>query len=115
MLNAVPVGQDCKMNEKDFPEFNRRDFLKSGSFATMMTMLGGVPLIGEAADTPAHDGAASASLKVAVIGLGSWGREIVSTLVRINAAVATEHLKYTKVDVAALCDIYHGAFRRAAK
>jgi len=39
------------MNDKDTGAFNRRDFLKSGSFATVMAMLGGMrapfgPLIG---------------------------------------------------------------------
>src|SRR5580700_4278337 len=98
------------MNEKEFQSVNRRDFLKSGSVATMMTMMGGVPLLGEAADAPAGGGGtSSASMKVGVIGLGAWGREIVNTLVGINAAAVSEPLKFTRVEVAGICDNYHAA------
>ena len=34
-------------NETNALDFNRRDFLRSGSVATLMTMLGGVELLGE--------------------------------------------------------------------
>jgi predicted dehydrogenase len=104
------------MNEKDLPGFNRRDFLRSGSFATVMTMLGGVPLVAEAADAPAPS-ATDIPMKVGVIGLGARGREIVNTLARINAAACTNEgrLKFPKVEIAAMCDTYHAAFRRAAK
>src|SRR5437588_12908838 len=65
--------------ESDVLGYNRRDFLESGSFATLMTMMGGVELI---ADTPAEVPKADngPKVKVAVIGLGAWGREIVKAL-----------------------------------
>ena len=37
------------MNEKEILEFNRRDFLKSGSVATLMSVLGGVELLAASA------------------------------------------------------------------
>ena len=87
---------------------NRRDFLKGGSFATLMTMLGGVELF---AQTNAAPGGQStppvAKMKVAVIGLGAWGREIVNTLVNPVAPVEP-------ADLAAICDTYGPALRRTA-
>ena len=56
--------------------FNRRDFLKSGSVATLMTVFGGgVELM---AQTNAAPGTTSKTggpkVKIAVIGLGSWAQ-----------------------------------------
>jgi predicted dehydrogenase len=82
-------------------DYNRRDFLKGGSVATLMTMLGGVELLAQT-NTPAP-AAAGPKIKVAVIGLGSWGREILNTLGRIPQA-----------DIAAICDNYAASVRRAA-
>src|SRR5262249_15697026 len=39
---------DMDENENDPLGLNRRDFLRGGSFATLMTMLGGVPLLAPA-------------------------------------------------------------------
>src|SRR4051812_12751079 len=80
----------------------RREFVKTSSFATAMTMLGGIPLF--AADekvAPAAD-AAPSKVKVAVIGCNVWGREILNTLAR-----------FEKADVVAVCDHYESALRRA--
>jgi len=82
---------------------NRRDFLKSGSFATLMTMMGGVELFAQP-EAPAESSASVANFKIAVIGLGVWGREIVDTLAQLPQA-----------DIAAICDVYAPALRRAAK
>jgi predicted dehydrogenase len=93
-------------NESDAFGFNRRDFLKSGSFATLMTMMGAVELV---ADEPAKTAAASASgakVKIAVIGQGVWGREIVHTLLG-------DDLK-DLVELVAICDTYAPILRRAA-
>src|SRR5258706_10788504 len=82
---------------------NRRDFLKSGSFATLMTMMGGVELFADApAETPkpADNGP---KVKVAVIGLGAWGREIVKALGTLP-----------KAELVAICDTYAPIMRRAA-
>jgi predicted dehydrogenase len=88
-------------NENDPLGYNRRDFLKGGSVATLMTMLGGVELLAQtpAADTKADD----TKVKVAVIGLGAWGREILNTLGRLPMA-----------EIAAICDTYPASLRRAA-
>jgi len=89
-------------NENDPLGYNRRDFLKGGSVATLMTMLGGVELLGQSApagETKSDD----SKIKVAVIGLGAWGREILNTLGRLPMA-----------DIAAICDTYPASLRRAA-
>jgi len=92
-------------NESDPLGFNRRDFLRGGSFATLMTMLGGVPLLAPAEEpAPAQTKPDQPRVKVAVIGLGAWGREIISSLARLPIA-----------DIAAICDTYAPALTRAAK
>jgi predicted dehydrogenase len=84
-------------------DYNRRDFLKGGSLATLMTMLGGVRLLAETAPAPNPSTPAPPKIKVAVIGLGAWGREILGTLGRLPQA-----------DVAAICDVYPAFLRRSA-
>ena len=93
----------------DNSEFNRRDFLKGGSFAALMTMLGGVELM---AQTPPETKSSTAdevgpTTKVAIIGLGAWGREILDQLGRLE-------LKKPHAEVVALCDNYPASLRRAA-
>jgi predicted dehydrogenase len=91
-------------NQNALPEFNRRDFLKGGSAATLMTVLGGVELFGPAnVAVSGEEKSAGPKVKVAVIGLGSWGREILNTLVRIEQA-----------EVACICDNYPASLRRSA-
>ena len=52
-----------------------------------MTMLGGVELFAQTNAEPAGAPKASAvKIKVAVIGLGAWGREIINTLARMPQA-----------------------------
>jgi predicted dehydrogenase len=93
------------MNQSDSFEYNRRDFLKGGSMATLMTMLGGVQLFGAEASTPAESKPAGPKLKIGVIGLGTWGREILNTLaVEPNDKLA---------DVAVICDNYAASLKRA--
>jgi predicted dehydrogenase len=84
--------------------YNRRDFLKSGSFATLMTMMGGVELLAQSSPAPAEGKTAGAKFKVAVIGLGDWGRRILTELMRSESA-----------DVAAICDTYGAFLRRSSK
>jgi predicted dehydrogenase len=88
-------------NQSNTQEFNRRDFLKSGSMAAVMAMLGGVEL--QAAESTPAPAAGGPKIKVAVIGLGAWGREILNNLARIPQA-----------EVAAICDTYPASIRRAA-
>src|SRR6266545_2542440 len=92
------------MNKTETAELNRREFLKGGSFATLMTMLGGVELI-----TPAPVRAVDLEtlvpfqVKCAVVGLGAWGREILGTLSRLKTA-----------QLVAVCDTYPVSLKRAA-
>jgi predicted dehydrogenase len=88
--------------------FNRRDFLKGGSFATLMTMMGGVPLIAQPAPEPKPGlKPEGAKVKVAVIGLGPWGRDILDQLARIP-------LGKPHPEVVAICDNYPAMLRRSA-
>jgi predicted dehydrogenase len=100
-------------NELDALGFNRRDFLKGGSVATLMTMLGGVELFGQPA-TAAPESKAMATTKVAVIGLGSWGREILRTLPTLTFTPPNSDEKLPLVEVAAICDNYPAALKRAS-
>jgi len=83
--------------------FNRRDFIRGGSLATVMTMLGGVEMLTQPlhAEEPKPAGA---KVKVAVIGLGSWGREILKTLG-----------SHPQAEVVAICDTYAPSVRKCAK
>lgn len=83
-------------------EFNRRDFIKGGSVATVMAMLGGVELLAQNAETPTP-AANGNKVRVAIIGCGAWGREILKMLGRQEQA-----------EVVALCDTYPSAMRRCA-
>jgi predicted dehydrogenase len=90
------------LNESE--DFNRRDFLKGGSFAAVMAMLGGVPLLAQTNETPVVGArVAPPKVKVALIGLGPWGREILNTLGRLPQA-----------DIAAICDTYPASLKRSA-
>jgi len=92
------------MNEQYSLDFNRRDFLRSGSLATLMTMLGGVELIAQTTNAPGGaDKPKGPRVKVAVIGVGPWGREILNTLARLPQA-----------DVVAVCDTYAPMAKRGA-
>ena len=85
-------------------DFNRRDFLKGSSFAALMTMMGGVQLMAQSApETKSPEKEAGPKVKVAVIGLGSWGREILDQLGRLE-----------KAQVVAICDNYPAMMRRSA-
>jgi predicted dehydrogenase len=95
---------DMNENQNDALGHNRRDFLKGGSVATLMTMLGGVELFAQTNEAPS--GAAKAPVvktKVGVIGLGAWGREILNTLARLSQA-----------EVTAICDTYAASLKRIA-
>jgi predicted dehydrogenase len=83
-------------------DFSRRDFIRGGSVAALLTALGAKEL--KAADAPAdaakkEDGP---KIKTAIIGLGPWGREILTALQRVPEA-----------EVAALCDTYPAMLRRS--
>lgn len=82
-------------------QVNRRSFLKGGSFATLMTLLGGVELKAQTASKPADEIDPAEKLPCAVIGLGAWGREIIGNLNRLP-----------KARIAAVCDNYPAYLRR---
>src|SRR5438270_3720533 len=95
------------MNEKQTHTeeigFNRRDFLRGGSVAAIMAMLGGVELVADAADSsPSDIKFTGVPVKTAIIGLGSWGRELLTALLTVPEA-----------EVAALCDNYPAFLKRA--
>jgi predicted dehydrogenase len=92
------------MKDMETPQdLTRRDFIKSGSLATLMTLLGGMELKLRAADTESAL-PMGPKTRCAVIGLGGWGREIVSTLSRLPGA-----------EIAAICDTYPAFLRRTAR
>jgi len=93
------------MSEKP-SDFSRRDFLRGGSLATVMSMLGGVELFAQTNQQAAVAAAkqpVGPKVKIGVIGLGPWGREIVNTLARLPQA-----------EVAAVCDNYPAMVKRTA-
>ncbi len=95
-------------NESDVLGYNRRDFIKGGSVATLMAMMGGVELFAQT--TPAPAGATKAptiKIKVGVIGLGAWGREIINTLARMPRAEIP-----IDAEIAAICDTYKPFLKR---
>lgn len=91
-------------NQSGASDSSRRDFLKSGSVATLMTLMGTGELFAQT-NTPAPEQHKTTipKVKVGLIGLGTWGREILNTLGRLPGA-----------DVAAICDTYASAVRRGA-
>jgi predicted dehydrogenase len=74
------------MKQETQSDLNRRDFLRGSSLATMMMMMGGVPLNAAEEESVVNpDGSTTYTgeakpLPVGVIGCGTWGREIISTL-----------------------------------
>jgi len=66
-----------------------------------MAMMGGIELGAQTTNAPAETKPAGPKVKVAVIGLGAWGRDIVNTLMRLPQA-----------EVVALCDNYPAFLKR---
>jgi len=93
-----------KRSRKSTPEVNRRDFLKGSSLATLMSMLGGVELRAQNSGSEEPKKPEGPKVKVGVIGLGLWGRDILGTLGRLPQA-----------EVAAICDTYAASIRRSEK
>jgi len=86
-------------------DVNRRHFI-GNSFATLMTLMGGVALVRSqsasgqsAAKSERYSGP---PLKIGVIGCGFWGRDVITTLSRLPNA-----------PVVAVCDTYGAYLRRA--
>lgn len=100
-----------KMNQvPDHTEFNRRDFLKGGSLAAFMAMMGGVPLMAQPAPQPAAAAQEKSKLKVGVIGLNLRGREVLDELLRLQSASNV----LVQPEIVAICDNYPATLKRAA-
>jgi predicted dehydrogenase len=84
-------------------DVTRRDFIRGSSLATLMTLLGGVELKAAAPRNAEGKELIGPKVPLAVIGLGPWGREIVTTLQRIPEA-----------EIVAICDTYGPMLRRSA-
>jgi predicted dehydrogenase len=97
--------------QTDASGYNRRDFLKGSSFATLMTMLGGVQLFAQATpEAPAEAKAPPKKIKVAIIGLGTWGREILDQMGRLGGDTTI----LAQPEIVAICDNYPAMMRRSS-
>jgi len=86
------------------PDVTRRDFLRGGSVASLLSMLGAVELRAQDAKKDTIDSKKpNFSINVALIGLGNWGRELLAALNR-----------RTEAKVVAICDNYPAMLRRSA-
>ncbi len=94
------------MSDNFSMDFNRRDFLRGGSFATFAALLGGVELVAQDAnkdkDATTYATGTAFTIKCAVIGLGSWGRDVLATLSRLKEA-----------EIVAICDTYPASLKRS--
>jgi predicted dehydrogenase len=104
------------MNENDpLPDSNRRNFLKTTSLATLMTMMGGVELRASDSTNTAAGGSALTkeppppNVNFGVIGLGDWGREILHELSIMQ--VSGTHF----APVVAICDNYPHSLHKASE
>jgi len=89
-------------NAETSSDLNRREFLKGGSFATLMTLLGGVEILSRSPARAADlDTLVPFQINCAVIGVGTWGREVLATLARLKTAQVT-----------AVCDTYPASVKR---
>jgi predicted dehydrogenase len=86
-------------------DFNRRNFLKTSSFSTLMMMMGGVALRAEDKPNPTpsieQEKHIGPPVKCGIIGCGAWGRDIANTLATLPNAPVT-----------AICDHYPAFLKR---
>lgn len=105
-------------HEESGLDLNRRNFFKGASAASLMAMLGAVPITAQEAAKAAGDGKtlpvpkadpnakdkpAGPPVKFGIIGLGAHGREIITHLGKLPNA-----------PVAAICDNYKSSLKRAS-
>jgi len=94
-------------NEAQISEVNRRGFIKGGSVASLMTMMGGVLLSApraQGADAAAPKKPSNPPVKCGVIGCGPHGRDIMQQLARLGNA-----------PVISVADINEGAANRGKR
>ena len=89
--------------QQNAADFSRRDFIRGGSVATLLGMLGAVEIKAADADKPAASKSDGPKVKLGIIGMGPWGREVMATLQRQPEA-----------EIAAICDHYPAMLRRSA-
>jgi predicted dehydrogenase len=89
-------------------DLNRRDFLRGGSFATLMMLLGGVPIRAaedaSAGGQPARAKSQPQPVKLGLIGCGQWGRDILEALAGIPHG-----------PVVAICETFPAWLNRAGR
>lgn len=89
-------------------DLNRREFIKGGSFASLMMLMGGVPVLAADKETSTqgltHYKAEYPPLKLGIIGCGVWAREILKTLSTMPYG-----------PVVAVCETYPAYLRRAGR
>ncbi len=104
-------------NDSTGPDLNRRTFFKGASMASMLTLMGAVPITAEEANKAAGDKTLpppkadptykekplGPPVKFGIIGLGPQGREIITHLGKLPNA-----------PVVAICDHYKSTLKRAA-
>lgn len=97
-------------DSKTSSQLNRRDFLRGGSFATLMMMMGGVEITGQTPPKLPQEGddyedrPVGPPVKLGLIGFGERGRDIAETLPRLPNAPLT-----------AICDNYAPFKRRISR
>lgn len=89
--------------ERTRSQFSRRNFLKKASVVPLMGMFNATEIRAESAD-PRRRRPGQDQVNVAIIGFGQWGREIASTLERIE-----------EMHVAAIVDDYDVMLTRAER
>ena len=86
-------------------DVTRRDFVKTSSFAAAFAMFNAGPLIAQDAKAEQGIEPVGPPIKCGVIGVGTWGREILNNLAR-----------FKKAEVIAICDHYKSpGFQRRIK
>jgi len=99
------MSQDVNLTSNVEP--SRREFIKGASMGSLMLMMGGVPIQaaeapGAAAPQETHYNSEVAPMNIAVIGCGTWGKEIIQTLALLKNA-----------PVVAICDSYKPFLNKA--
>ncbi len=109
-MNHRQNVMDMSKPQADGTGFNRREFIRGGSLATLLTMMGGVPLVAQpAAEGGGEQKEPGKTVKVGLIGLGPQGRDILDQLGRLPVGSVTD-----RAEVIAICDNYKPMLNRSA-
>jgi len=105
----LPVSPDGSI------DLSRRDFVKNSTFTAAMLAMGGVPLFAQEKPegTSFNANAVQTVQKVAVIGCGEWGREILKELSLVTVTDKNTNTVTKRAEVVAVCDPYAVSLRRA--